>query len=130
MTEPTVTQEDREAAAFIVYEEMRGSQNWPAAKTTRDRIKTGGWDGHYIVQAFARHRHAAEQRALAEGVALGIEAAKLALKTANGINKAALWDVNHVLGTLDPAAIIAQHMRTKATCTSSRIADSDGDDGA
>lgn len=40
-----------------------------------------------------------------DGVRAGIEAAKDALKTANGVSKAALWDVNHVLGTLDAEAI-------------------------
>lgn len=62
MTEPTVTQADREAAAAIaVLVEMR------------ELILAGRVDHH--AEAFARHREQAHAAGLAEGVALGIEAA-------------------------------------------------------
>ncbi len=51
-----VTQADREAAAVLVYEMMRGGLNWSSAKRIRDTIREGKWDAHYAVQALARHR--------------------------------------------------------------------------
>jgi len=130
MTEVIVTQDDREAAARICYEQMRGSQNWPTAKTTRDCIKTGGWDSYYIVQAFARHRTQAHAAGLAEGVAMGIEAAlreaesyrdgasdyhrrNMLDRRAYSVLKA-LANVVGAIRDLSPAAIIAQHKRGEA----------------
>lgn len=46
-----------------------------------------------------------EAQAKLDGVRAGIDAAKRALNTAKGVNKAALWDVNHILGTLSAEAI-------------------------
>lgn len=99
----TVTDADREA--YLAFNTL--PPDYAAA------VRAGTWDKLTGLQVLARHRQAAEERARLEGIAMGIEAAKKALKTANGVSKAALWDVNHVLGTLSPAAILAQHKRTK-----------------
>ena len=65
MSEVTVTQEDREAAAAFVRDDRTGL----AIKFSINASLQA------LLEAFARHRTAAHAAGLAEGVALGIEAA-------------------------------------------------------
>ena len=58
-----VTQADRDAAAAVHYNYQKGSLAWPHAKSGKDRIKSGEWDNHSLIQAFAAHHLAA----IAEG---------------------------------------------------------------
>ena len=51
-----VTQADRDAAAELEYQHLKGSLSWMHAEAKRDRIAAGEWDQHPTVQAFARHR--------------------------------------------------------------------------
>jgi len=67
MSEPTVTQADRDAAA-----DWCASQPFPSKQVEAPSIRDGNHDHHSLVQAFARHR----EQALAEGVAKGIETAR------------------------------------------------------
>lgn len=64
-----VTQEDREAAASGYYAWCSGNPVIP------NRILGGDADEHSMVQAFTRHRIAAEQRGKLEGARLALEAA-------------------------------------------------------
>lgn len=64
-----VTDEDREAAASGYYAWCSGNPVIP------NRILGGDADDHSMVQAFARHRIAAEQRGKLEGARLAIDAA-------------------------------------------------------
>jgi hypothetical protein len=100
MTEPTVTQADREATENL----------W--------NVRTGKMDKSpvYIAQAFARHREQAHAAGLAEGVALGVEAAANEQpSTAEDPNESAyqrgrfegVIEYAKVIRDLDPAAIIA-----------------------
>jgi hypothetical protein len=137
MTELTVTQADRDAAAVFFPEHL-----W------RQEARND------IAQAFARHR----EQALAEGVAMGIDAAvqwakddaKICDCSAHSEGECACgawceWKtvpmvrVAQNLAELDPAAIIAQHRRAQAVSdliagdadlVCGTLGDSDGDDGA
>ena len=51
-----VEQADRDAAADVVYSQMRGGMSWMHAKSYRAQIQDGRMDSHPTVQAFARHR--------------------------------------------------------------------------
>jgi hypothetical protein len=123
MTEPTVTQADE-----AMWEVIR---DWPDGTTPRE----------WTLRHLARHR----EQALAEGVAMGIEAgADLADRECNlapdDCCLDTLGDAAATIRNLDPAAIIAQNKRTKALSELAEadaelldyvpVGDSDGDDGA
>lgn len=65
MTDNTVTQADREAAASLIAWHNEAASAWVTeggsdlrffASDMPDAISQGVWDGHEFVQAFARHR--------------------------------------------------------------------------
>lgn len=67
-SEQRVTQADREAAAWLVAWHNRAGSEWKREDGTDlqfftsempSQILLGAWDNHDVVQAFARHRHAA-----------------------------------------------------------------------
>ena len=60
----TPNDDDRRAAAEVVYDDMKGGMTWFHAKDQRDRIIAGKWDHHPTVQAFTAHRLAAERRGI------------------------------------------------------------------
>ena len=60
----TTNDDDRRAAAEVVYDDMKGGMTWFHAKDQRDRIIAGKWDHHPTVQAFTAHRLAAERRGI------------------------------------------------------------------
>ena len=60
----TTNDDDRRAAAEVVYDDMKGGMTWFHAKDQRDRIIAGKWDHHPTVQAFTAHRIAAERRGI------------------------------------------------------------------
>lgn len=105
MSEVNVTQGDRDRAAEItsLYE-------------MRNVVRSGRYDEHAYVQAFAAHRHAA----LLEGVRLGLEAARRAgtlvdpfcsddrnTSAAGHAWTRGVHDFLREIVALDPAAIIA-----------------------
>jgi hypothetical protein len=124
MTEPTVTQADREAAVnayYICYEST--CYDYEPSSTWVDALIGGRLDDDNLIQAFARHREQAHAAGLAEGVALGIEAAAgeaLVMRWDQGIR------IEGRIRNLDPAAIIAAREPSAYV----PVADSDGDDGA
>jgi hypothetical protein len=112
----TVTDADRKAAEELTF-----------------GLDLGGWSRGYgyfsqhVVQAFARHREAAEARARLEGAEIMREAAARDLRTsaalagpgpykglATPIRIECLRDAADLLDTLDPAAILEAHTRAKA----------------
>lgn len=102
----TVTEADREAYLAL---------NMLPEKYA-EAIRAGEWDEVTGLQAFARHREAAEQRGRLEGAEIMREAAaKDAEEWFPGDKKTLFpkYGVVAAIRHLDPAAIIAQHARTK-----------------
>ena len=106
-----VTNEDREAAAAIVYAENKDGLNWASAKGMRDHISGGHWDEHRAVQAFAAHREAA----MIEGARMALDAAdrELALTCLANIEAPSEWidgfeHAGRRVRSLDPAAIVKE----------------------
>ena len=99
-----VTQADREAAASGYFAWCSGNPVIP------DRMKAGNADDHSMVQAFARHRIAAEQRGKIEGARLAIEAAATVApsKTPSGeCETVGQWTrrtLREAIRAIDPAA--------------------------
>lgn len=91
MSEVNVTEADRHMAAEIVV-----------AAEMRDLIRSGRYDAHPYVQAFAAHRRAA----LLEGVRLGLEAAGKVVQAAQ-YDPAPWCKSREIMAQMDPAAIIA-----------------------
>ena len=103
-----VTQEDREAAASGYYAWCSGNPVIP------NRILGGDADDHSMVQAFAHHRIAAEQRGKLEGARLAIEAAATVApsKTPSGeCETVGQWTrrtLREAIRALDPAKIVGE----------------------
>jgi len=103
-----VTQEDREAAASGYYAWCSGNPVIP------NRILGGDADDHSMVQAFARHRIAAEQRGKLEGARLALEAAATVApsKTPSGeCETVGQWTrrtLREAIRALDPAKIVGE----------------------
>ncbi len=75
-------------------------------------VREGRWDNTTGLQIIARHREAAEQRARLEGAEIMREAALRALQTAQ-YDPAPYTKGKAAIIALDPAAILAQHDRSK-----------------
>ena len=90
-----VTQSDRQAARDCLAE--LAGHNWGL-----EYILDGMDDENETVQAFARHRIAAEQRGKLEGARLAIEAAHQSV--AEVVNKGT---ADYCFGALDPAKIVS-----------------------
>lgn len=60
----TNNDDDRRAAADVVFDAMKGGLNWMHAKGCIARILAGEWDNHPTVAAFTAHRIAAERRGI------------------------------------------------------------------
>ena len=103
-----VTDADREAAASGYYAWCSGNPVIP------NRILGGDADDHSMVQAFARHRIAAEQRGKLEGARLAIEAAATVApsKTPSGeCETVGQWTrrtLREAIRALDPAKIVGE----------------------
>lgn len=95
-----VTDTDREAAASGYYAWCSGNPVIP------NRILGGDADDRSMVQAFARHRIAAEQRGKLEGARLALEAAAEELERQDGFGE---WfeAANHIRA-LSPAKIVGE----------------------
>jgi hypothetical protein len=78
-----------------------------------EAVRAGKWDHLTGMQVLARHREAAEQRGPLEGAEIMREAALRALQTAQ-YDPAPYTKVKAAISALDPAAILAQHDRSKA----------------
>ena len=112
-----VTDADREA--YLAFNKL--------PSVLAEAVRAGEWDHLTGMQVLARHREAAEQRAGLEGAEIMREAAAghlatLAKQTPLGhenVQRGAStynWLTHHaqLVRSLDPAAIIAHHTRTKA----------------
>lgn len=106
MTE--ITQADRDAAASGYFAWCSGNPVIP------ERMKAGKADQHSMVQAFARHRIAAEQRCKLEGARLALEAAATVApsKTPSGeCETVGQWTrrtLREAIRALDPAKIVGE----------------------
>ncbi len=94
------TQEDREAAASGYYAWCSGNPVIP------NRILGGDADDHSMVQAFARHRIAAEQRGKLEGARLALEAAGQHIQEYGPSDTIGNWEAAGAIRALDPAKIV------------------------
>ena len=95
-----VTDADREAAASGYYAWCSGNPVIP------NRILGGDADDHSMVQAFARHRIAAEQRGKIEGARLAIEAAGERCDFLAQFPWTARRKLGAAIRALDPAKIV------------------------
>lgn len=119
-------------------------------------ILNGEHDATALLQAFARHREAAEQRARLEGAEIMREAAAERLRSSVLYSvkesRISFMTARDIIKALDPAAILAAHARAKETpdvrtgmadpgasgalglgrdgLVLKPLGDSDGDDGA
>lgn len=107
-----ITQADREAAAAF-YGTWGATKGW---QHLEEPIRKGLVDDNALVQAFARHRIAAEQRGKLEGARLALEAAasRADLIIATGRTDYALgYDAGaemaaSAIRALDPAKIVGE----------------------
>jgi hypothetical protein len=146
----TVTDADREAAAEY------GRAVGIFTRLEARNVRNGGNDDCTIVQAFARHREAAEQRGRLEGAEIMREAAAERLRSSVLYSvkesRISFMTARDIIKALDPAAILAAHARAKETpdvrtdmadlgasgdlglgrdgLVLKPLGDSDGDDGA
>ncbi len=101
------TQRDRDAAASGYFAWCSGNPVIPS------KMQSGRADDHSMVQAFARHRIAAEQRGKLEGARLALEEVSsltlmLSEKCACEIKQDAFRAWAGIIAALDPAKIVGQ----------------------
>ncbi len=100
------TQRDRDAAASGYFAWCSGNPVIPS------KMQSGRADDHSMVQAFARHRIAAEQRGKLEGARLALDAAATVApsKTPSGeCETVGQWTrrtLREAIRALDPAKIV------------------------
>ncbi len=102
------TQRDRDAAASGYFAWCSGNPVIPS------KMQSGRADDHSMVQAFARHRIAAEQRGKLEGARLALDAAATVApsKTPSGeCETVGQWTrrtLREAIRALDPAKIVGE----------------------
>lgn len=109
-TEPVVTQADREAAVGILRLSLSNSAERAML------IEDGKLDGDPLVQAFARHRTAAEAASRAEVERLREALTRHNLRAANGDEITVADEMEQAAGTLE-AFVVADKEHSLLDCT-------------
>lgn len=115
-TEPVVTQADREAAADLALWLFDEDLPKLALALVADKIRKGASDRMPPVQAFARHRTAAEAASRAEVERLREALTRHNLRAANGDEITVADEMEQAAGTLE-AFVVADKEHSLLDCT-------------